>query len=216
MRIAVVTLAIGEEYTKSIELGLKSKEMYCEAHCYENIVGGMSTGRPASWEKIPLVLAILHKFDWVFFTDGDTMIMNQSVKLEDLIAKYGKHDIIFTRGIQPNLCNAGVFLVKNCSWSKNFLEAAYDTPNGCNEIITFGLWEQGMIAAMLIHNSFDCWQHVTVEQNRRAFNSVMDIFEDGDFLIHFIMENKSYPEVQAKMEKYFPRILPYSMTSNPS
>lgn len=215
MRIAVVTLSIGEEYTKSIELGLKSKETYCEAHGYENIVGGMSTGRPASWEKIPLVLAILHKFDWVFFTDGDTMVMNQSVKLEDLIAKYEKYDMALTRGGRY-FCNAGCFFVKNCKWSRNFLEEVYDAPNGCEEVITGRFWEQGMITAMLTHNSLNCWDHITIEHDRRAFNSPIELFEDGDFLVHFITkEEKTCPEVQANMEKYFPRILRYSTTSNP-
>jgi len=216
MKIAVVTLAIGEEYKKSISLGLKSKETYCEVHGYENIVGGMSSGRPASWEKIPLVLAVLHKFDWVFFADGDTMVMNQSIKLENLIAKYDKYDIALTRGGRY-FCNAGCFFVRNCKWSRSFLEEAYNAPNGCREVITGRFWEQGMFNAMLTYNSLNCWDRIVIEHDRKIFNCPTGLFEDGDFLVHFITkEEKSCSEVQEKMDQYFSRILWYSTTSNPS
>jgi hypothetical protein len=225
MKIAVVTLTIGDEYTKAIDLGLKSKKEYCDAHGYDYIAGGMLTNRPPSWEKIPLVLAVLHKYDWVFFTDGDTMIMNHNIKLESFIEKYEGHDMMFTRGREIKekqfSCNAGVWFAKNTRWTRKFLESVYDLPNGCQEVIQFRLWEQGMIVAMLKHNSLNCRKHIFLEDDRRAFNSPRDMYQDGDFLLHFIAVTgkeaikETLQTLQEHMERYYPQILRYSTTSNP-
>jgi hypothetical protein len=39
-RIALLTLCVGERYTKAMQAGLRSKEEYCAAHGLDFILGG--------------------------------------------------------------------------------------------------------------------------------------------------------------------------------
>ena len=60
----------------------------------------------------------LPRYDWVLFIDVDTLIMNPTVRLEE-IADNTVDQVI---GADHNGVNSGVWLVRNAPWSFFFLD----------------------------------------------------------------------------------------------
>jgi hypothetical protein len=86
MNIAMATL-----YTKNIEqyalLSLENKKTYCLKHGYELLFSDKSLDdkRPPAWSKILLVKEHLKRFDWIFWSDIDALILNMRIKLSDFV-----------------------------------------------------------------------------------------------------------------------------------
>lgn len=79
--------------------------------------------RPPAWSKLLAVQALLQPTsdcDWVLWLDADVLIMNSSIRLQDLlpadpeIMLIATHDRKFT-------ANSGVWLLRNSDWSRQFL-----------------------------------------------------------------------------------------------
>ncbi len=93
------------------------------------------------WQKITAVKNQLDREDcrWVMWIDADVIFTHFQKKIEDIIREYGfridqdvkleNHLILSREEALPEVgVNAGVFLVRNSDWSKNFFdhaEAAY-------------------------------------------------------------------------------------------
>ena len=63
--VVILTLAIGDDFRKSLEPALLSKKLYAEKHGYTYIQGGESywdRERPIPWSKVDFVLETLK--DW--------------------------------------------------------------------------------------------------------------------------------------------------------
>jgi len=88
MRIALATLVIGNDFSKTIKPGLISKQEYCDLHNYDFVVGGdeiYDKERPPAWSKINLVRKILGDYDVVFLSDADVVITNPLVTLDHFV-----------------------------------------------------------------------------------------------------------------------------------
>ena len=61
--IAVVSMAIGENYQELVAAGTKNKQAYCTLHGYDfiNLTTNLDESRPVAWNKI-LILQILNCF----------------------------------------------------------------------------------------------------------------------------------------------------------
>jgi hypothetical protein len=89
-RIAILTLSIGDEFTKCMAPGLKSKSQYAErwGHCH--IVGGAEyydPSRPVAWSKLGFWLSHLDKpdYDFLWLSDADSIITNPDVSLVGIV-----------------------------------------------------------------------------------------------------------------------------------
>jgi hypothetical protein len=206
--IAVVTMAVGQEYEKMVGLGIENKRLYCEKHGYDFIYTNESLdlSRPIPWSKIKLLANALKQKDykWVFWTDADALIMNQAIPLEDLIDE--NYDLILTKDM--NEINSGNFLLKNSEWSKQFLETIYNH----TECIHHPWWEQQAIITE--HKNNEDVQKRTRIVPQRVMNSyssellyrlaipgsLSSNFQSGDFIIHFAACPKN--ELENYMQKY--------------
>ncbi len=78
--IALITLSVGDNYSKSVAFGIASKEEYCSLHGYDFILCTeyLDPSRPIAWSKIKLLEKVLNtnKYKWVFWSDADSIIMN--------------------------------------------------------------------------------------------------------------------------------------------
>lgn len=126
MKIAVVSMCIGDRYQRIWKAAIKSKEIYCKIHNYEFIYidDSLDTNRKAHWTKVKAIQNNLAKYDWVFYSDADAQIMNFDIKLESIIEKYSNNNFLI---ITKDKCeiNSGNFLIKNCPDSFNFLNDVY-------------------------------------------------------------------------------------------
>jgi hypothetical protein len=94
-KICVVT-AYNDAYTREGPLTDENKRAYCELHGYDFFsynpatdtrlfsILGLKT-RAAAWVKLFAVNRLWKDYDWVFWTDADSIIMNTSIKLETLV-----------------------------------------------------------------------------------------------------------------------------------
>lgn len=228
--IAVVTLAAGEGYAKSVQSSIENKQAYCLLHGYDFICGDetLDASRPIPWSKIRLILDVLKRGDhqWVFWTDSDSLIMNDSIKLEELIDNHydfilcSDHNPIDDEDVDilpkwraalhylPNL-NTGQFLIKKSKWSIDFLEKCYFK----EEFVFHPWWEQASILDLLFE---DIKEHVYWSKTKTIPYRLMNSFpkwhsagttfapttyQKGDFIIHFA-GTKNQKELKAQLESY--------------
>lgn len=167
-------VAIVSTWTENIrDLGLlssKNKKAYADKHGY-HFIGREQinlTGRPASWMKLPFLLSFFDDFDWIFWTDADSLIVNQDLRLETFIDDNYEmvlaevqpedylHEPMFQREYQEFFkqhgnkkilrVNCGQFFVKCSDWSRDFFAEAWYSATEPNH----RLWEQKSITDLLL------------------------------------------------------------------
>jgi galactosyl transferase GMA12/MNN10 family len=192
MKIALCTLAIGDEYKKVVSYGTIGKQAYCKLHEYdfrddEDIY---DKSRPIAWSKIQLILKCLeHKlqgenspiYDYVVWMDADTHIMDFEHRLEDFIERLmDSRDFMVAQDFKE--INTGVIFVKNTEWSKMFLTYIYSL----TDFINYSHWEQDAIIHVYENMLVDSHSHVKRLYciQSREFNPYYQVYRPGDFLIH--------------------------------
>lgn len=204
-QIHVATMSVGEWYQQATYPAFVNKTRYCAKHNYpfHFYTESLDTSRPIPWSKVLIILEIFEKHpecDYVFWTDADSLIMNDSIKLSRYIDK--RYNIV--SGTDFNGINTGQFLIRNCEWSKEFLLRVYANEKWINN----GWWEQASVMDLLRNNHSDRKQVKLLKQ--RTMNSYApDLYEnryvryhEGDFIIHFAgVRGKA---LQDLMYKYYP------------
>src|SRR3990167_9711436 len=119
-----------------------NKFLYARKYDYEFLMTRDYRGfdRPISWYKIKKIRELLPYYDWIFWTDADSCIMNYDLSLDHLINNNfeRKNDINISPlgGAPPVTINLpplkevnyiisedafqpcmGNFLIRNCEWS---------------------------------------------------------------------------------------------------
>ncbi|MAJ97546.1 MAG: hypothetical protein CMI56_02950, partial [Parcubacteria group bacterium] len=127
---------VTEDFFKANEAAISSKECYCRLHGCTFFLEMIShddpmlEGRAPQWARIPLMhkYLALH-FEWVFYTDADTIITNSKVSLSNLIEdllgkeeeKNGLEELPFLILQEGEEINSGGFLMRKSEESRNFL-----------------------------------------------------------------------------------------------
>ena len=87
----LLTLAIGEDFRKSLTKALDSKKRYCEKRGYEYVLGDekfWDREKPIPWSKIPFLLDVLKNSsdgEFIFMSDADVYITNMDFDIEKSI-----------------------------------------------------------------------------------------------------------------------------------
>ena len=182
-------IAIAQLYTRHFDewayISIKNKEAYCNKYGYDLVTrrGGYKTNfelRHPSWHSILLLLEILEttNVDWIFWSDIDALIMDQTVRLEKFIKP--KFDMIIPNQGEGEYCDSytksclccGHYFIRNTEWSKKFLRLVWDWPK--NEFYKYRMdnyWEQCAVNDLREKNAMDFDKHVYIEPKNRAFNS---------------------------------------------
>lgn len=173
-----------------------NKRRYAAKHGYDLIVVTevADASRPAAWSKILEVRKHLPKYEWVFFIDVDTLIMNPNVKLED-IADDSVDQVI---AADHNGINSGVWLVKNSRWMMWFLDelwAQTDLVTGpylfhyeqraFHHLFQTVPWtKQKSVKGKLPYpKAAEVRAHSKIV-NQCVFNSLLPWYVTGDFVVH--------------------------------
>ena len=181
-------IAIAQLYTKDLDdwasIAVENKKRYARRNNYDLVskrgLYKTKLKRHPSWHSIFLILEILEtsNVDWVFWSDVDALIMDQTVKLESFIKP--NCDIIIPSqgqgeycGIKTNNCLCcGHYFIKNTQWSKDFLRHLWKWPKGkYDKYRNYGYWEQCGVNYMFNKNEMNFDDHVHVEKQNRVFNS---------------------------------------------
>src|SRR5258708_36810234 len=200
MNILILTFA-DDAMREMADLTSQNKIEYAEIHGYDciyeqrtivNLGDGSGNG---SWHKIPYLLKYIKHYDWILWSDADSLIMNFRKKLEGFLPADKGKDLIIGRDRQPWI-NAGNFFIRNCEWSINFLQLV-QLHNWTHEISPdYAWWEQGAMR-YLLEQSYHA-NHVDYV-SCRLFNSYAnflredrdlswmkpDLYQYEDFMCHY-------------------------------
>ncbi|GMH06352.1 hypothetical protein Nepgr_008192 [Nepenthes gracilis] len=110
----------------------KNKVDYCRRHGYEIFYNNVLLNPKmfTFWAKYPVVRAamVAHpEAEWIWWVDSDAAITDMDFKLplkrykDHNLVVHGWADMIYEKKSWTGL-NAGVFLIRNCQWSMDFLD----------------------------------------------------------------------------------------------
>jgi|TARA_B100000900_G_scaffold213749_1_gene181064 hypothetical protein len=124
----------------------KINKVYCDKYGYDLIKTSKKSynTRSGHWERYPLILKHIEKYDYVVWIDADAFFYNVSPPITNLINKY-KKEIIFSEDdnkLNPPAINTGVAIFKNTKRVINVLKKwAYSNElkdKYCGFVITDG------------------------------------------------------------------------------
>ena len=206
MKIGVFSLTIGDEYKDVTKYGRLSKVNYCKKHNYDFIEDESiwDKNRPIPWSKILLLEKYISNYDYVVWMDGDTMIMNDDMKLEEFISIMHDKEFMATRD-PGNLINTGVWFIKNTNYVKTILRQIYEQDES---LIDSRYWEQGAWKYLYDTNWNNLQSHCKIlwSPQHYYFNCTFGLFQRGDFLLHFL-GIRNWFLLREQMNRHYPYIL---------
>jgi hypothetical protein len=185
-----MNIVLAQFFTPNLSYGEFSKainEKYCQEKGYtyhlesdeQKIRNGLE-GRAPTWYKPKLLLEVLETKnpDYVLFLDADAIVLNNNHRIEDFIVD--GIDILAADDHGPSKLNAGVFIVKNTSWTKEYLQKWWDI---CKEYPKYenGLWHDQTCFGILMDRTPDLNNHVKIINNN-VINSNHE--NDHCFIFH--------------------------------
>jgi len=199
-KIAICSM-YDESYTELADITVKENKVpYCKKHGYNFHVKTSEFEYDMGFSKIKFILDLMeeNEYEWFYWCGTDTMIMNQSIRLEDIIDD-DYHFIIAKVG-GPSL-NADSFLIKNSKEGKELFEFILslreEYKNDC--------WLEQRV--MIDYCEKDPWVNYIKIVEPRTFNSLIwdtygdpnrnpatepDEYQKGDFLIHLAGHNLEF------------------------
>lgn len=229
-RVALVTL-FDKGYSHLAEHSESNFKNYCNKHdidfiCYDDVI---DKTRPPHWSKIDAVLMNIEKYDWVWWLDIDSLIMNSEFDVRDILDK--NYDMVFTRSedyaikgqdyvINGSYISNGSAFYKNSPLAIQFLKDCKELERpelkeAKEKIDIFDREQRAMrlllkadeaysSKAKLIHerecNSYWYTNDYDVLSSYPSWNEKDNIYKDGDFVIQFAGQQK---EFRPELMKYF-------------
>jgi len=192
MKIAVITMCIGELYQKRWKSSVVTKEMYCKKHGYDFIYveNSLDSSRKPHWSKIKALQNNLDKYDWIYYSDADAHFMNLEFKLESVIEKYAKDNFMIITE-DKNMINSGNFFIKNCKIGHQFLTDSYaefpPKPIPMGDCVMH-LNDQYGIYINFKKNKYNKKIKIIPQRIINAYPCACcgEKYQAGDFLIHFV------------------------------
>jgi len=189
----LLTLAIGEDFRKSLGKALNSKKEYCKKRGYEYILGDekfWDREKPIPWSKIPFLLDVLTKTkdgEFIFMSDADVYITNMDFDIEKSIVPLlpENKDLLMTIDSCGHI-NDGNILIRNSEWSRDFWKRVYEQ----TDLLYHPWWENAAVIKLLEMNKNDL-NKTEITNNCRLFNAYIQglqglpLWQPGDFLVHF-------------------------------
>jgi hypothetical protein len=205
-RIAVITFNVVPEsaqtakYTRLGALALDNHRQYADRHGYSFIDSvPIAEDRPCCWAKLPAICDAFEDHDWVIWLDSDVLIFDLERPLDSFIDT-DQHLVVQKQGKWWNLVgvedgdtaspiNSGVFLIRACDWSLQFLKASYaQTRFVTGGSIWDGIGEQeGMNQTLIEHPEYR--RHIRYVDRLQCAPAH---YESGEFSVHFYGNNARY------------------------
>ena len=113
MKTALITGARGPLHIAMQALTLPAMRQYAERHGYDlRVVDLPDNGRPASWEKLPMLIDALRTYDQALWLDADIAIINGEVDITADVDPVMWQALVIHGFANGNIPNCGVWLVR--------------------------------------------------------------------------------------------------------
>ena len=197
MKIAIITFIVGNDYKKSMNIGIQTKIDYAKKHGYDFHYGGEDVwdrSRPIPWSKLKYIEKFLDSgYDYLFVSDADVMITNMEMKLESFLPLMEGKDLMWNYDICDHYNSGNMFIkVSGKDWIKRYFEDVWK----CEELIHHIWWENAGMIKMYQTNE-EHQSHIMTCKEGWLFNGYLfdsegkcvkssrRLWKEGDFLIHF-------------------------------
>lgn len=205
-------------YTPNIssysKLSEKINRAYAKRHGYAFVVFKQRlTKRDAQWDKVAFVDKVLNsgKYHYVFWIDSDAYFNLQLKRLEDVIEIDPAIDLYICDDLVNSnakcLVNTGTFLLRNSSWSRNFMRKWWNHPH--SKEFSNKLFHEQTVLDKMIKSDPKLKTHIRIYPAEQ-FNSIiyMDLKKiDCNFIVHLmsrpagLREQKMREYLEEKIEK---------------
>jgi hypothetical protein len=120
-KIGVICLYTPNQTNFAIH-SVKNHEYYCNKHGYEYHIYTYNLVDESipTWNKVLAMKNHILDHDYIFWIDSDAVFTNLDIKIEDIIKKQPKKDLLVARDPFWEL-NSGVIILKKSQWSINML-----------------------------------------------------------------------------------------------
>lgn len=203
-KIAILTMIVSErqqqsdeiqDYQKIVAFGTRSKEIYAKKHGYDLIIATRKLQDcyqippkrhlECAWTRLALMSRVLSDYDWVFWSDADSIILNFDIPLEDFINDQfdviacNRQNRLFEPTVYNNIgqINYGEVFYKNSSFCRRLIMSAWKLNNRHPQS------SYDKLMGIVFKNP-KYWNHILVFPYT-AFNQKHALFQDGDFIVHF-------------------------------
>lgn len=188
MKFALCSLAIGDEYKKTVKWCIQSQEEYVKRHGYTRITDESvyDPSRAFSWSKVKLLQKYLSEYDFLVWMDADVLVTNPEIRLEAFMAMIKPDAFMFIGHDFQNL-NAGILIIRNCPIAHEFLQDVWNKTEYINHI----WWEQAAIIELQKTPKYNPYIHILPHEHINIMNSFHYQIDPrvhwlpGDFCIHF-------------------------------
>lgn len=187
----------GRTFKEIGELTRASKEEYCQVHGYDFYLkdSNFDYSKRQGFERWDIFLDKIKDYDWLWYIEADLMIMNQTIRLENLIDD--KYDFIIGESNsngEIKEVNNGSILIKKSDWSLSFLKHIDSLKKYYHHP-----WatQQAIIDYINITHPEEAKEHIKIVP-LRYFNSYyhewhpQHNFQMGDFVLHAAGSSNDY------------------------
>jgi hypothetical protein len=196
-KIALLTFCVGADYKKAMEPGLESKRAYCNRHGYDFITDGEDVWdrtRPIPWSKFNFILKYLDKYDFIFWSDADVIILNHDVHIETNLLPLlpSNKDILWTMDACNHYNNGHLLIRGRSPWVRDYFERCYAETD-----LLYHIWWDNAAMIKLFEAGGEDYKHMQTTNLHWLFNAyvfgpndsandpTVRLYEHGDFLVHF-------------------------------
>jgi len=183
------------------DINYKINKRYCNKYNIE-IIKCDKRRHPArhpAWERIPLILQHITKYDYVMWIDADAHFYIDSKNIIDLISENEKYNIIFSKGISETI-NTGVFIVKNTTYSIDFLTKwGYDAELYENNSYP-QWWDNGVILDMYNKNILDIKNNSVIMDYgilQHMYNKELLKFKNKPYIFHLAGRDSKFRQISS-------------------
>ena len=148
------------------DINYKINKLYCDKYNLDLILSKDKTytNRHSAYERLPLILKHIEKYDYVIWIDADAFFYIDSKNIIDIIKTDLDTNInknfIFSNDITNTNINTGFFIVKNTKYSIDFINKwAYDDDLYNNNPYKLW-WDQGILNDMVNKNTLDILDNI--------------------------------------------------------
>lgn len=203
-KIGIVTL-YDHNYTDLARYSIPNFKQYAQKHNYGFCFYDdyLDIAKPIQWQKLLAIKENLDKYDWLWWIDVDSLIMNFDIKLEDIIDH--RYDIIFTKNKHSYISDGSAFY-KNVDLVQKFLSDAYELQRPELKDINPYIFDHEQQAIRVLAkdpiyasriklidekvcNSYWITDEPTVLNSIPDWNASDNIYKEGDFVIQFCGRN---------------------------
>ena len=189
------------------ELNYQINKKYCEKYNLDIILSNEKkyNNRHSAWERLPLLLDNISKYDYLIWIDADAFFYNDANNIVDIINKNINVNFIFSNDLGNNNINTGIFIIKNTQYCIEFLTKwAYDEELYNNNPVP-GWWDQGVLINMYNNNILNIQQNsIQYQYGELQHFYEYDKLNDITYIFHLAGRNNNIRYEKSK--EYFDKL----------